>query len=159
MGATQKQRRRPNKAKGEKASSRSCEQVNPHPSQDNCAAMPYSGPVTPWFWMNPYYYTFLDYSRMYILLCIQPILLYVFGWIHIIFNILLYIQPIFHKDRLAIIWLKRILIAARRVRRTWRKIQNTYSQGDVPQAYLTLKKGGCNGYASKKQWSNKWRSS
>jgi len=33
-----------------------------------------------------------------------------------------------------------ILIAARRVRRTRTKIQNTYSRGGVPQVYLTLKK-------------------
>ena len=47
MGAIQKQRRRPNEAKDEKASSRSCEQVDPRPSQGNCATMPYSGPVAP----------------------------------------------------------------------------------------------------------------
>ena len=47
MGATQKQRRRPNEAKDEKASSRSCEQLDPRPSQGNCTAMPYSGPVAP----------------------------------------------------------------------------------------------------------------
>jgi len=35
----------------------------------------------------------------------------------IIFNILLYIQIVFHKDRLAIIWSKRSLIAAKSVRR------------------------------------------
>ena len=65
MGATQKQRRRPNEAKDEKASSRSYEQLDPRPSQGNCAAMPYSGPVTPWFWLNPYYYTPLDYNMMH----------------------------------------------------------------------------------------------
>jgi len=37
---------------------------------------------------------------------------------HIIFIILLYIQALLHKDRLAIIWSKRTLIAARSVRRT-----------------------------------------
>ena len=36
----------------------------------------------------------------------------------IIFNILLYIQIVFHKDRLTIIWSKKSLIAAKRVRRT-----------------------------------------
>ena len=79
-----------------------------------------------------------------------------------LFNILLYIQIVVHqKDRLllAIIRSERILIAARRVRRTWREIQSTYSQGGVPQAYLTPKKGGCDICASKNQWSNKWRSS
>jgi len=65
MGATQKQRRRPNEAKDEKASSRSCEQLDPRPSQGNCAAMTYSGPVTPWFWPNPCYYTSLDYNMMH----------------------------------------------------------------------------------------------
>ena len=78
---------------------------------------------------------------------------------HIIFNIFLCTQIVFHKDWLAIIWSKKILIAARRVKRTWSKIQNTYSWGGVPQAYLTLKRGGCNVCASKNWWSNKWRSS
>jgi hypothetical protein len=65
MGATQKQRRRPNEAKDEKASSRSCEQLDPRLSQGNYAAMPYSGPVAPCFWPNPCYYTPMDYSRLY----------------------------------------------------------------------------------------------
>ena len=76
---------------------------------------------------------------------------------HIIFNILLCIQIVFHKDRLAIIWSRKTLIAAMRVRRTWRRIQSTYSRGGVPQAYLTLKREGCNVCASKNRWSNKWR--
>ena len=65
MGATQKQRRWPNKPKDEKASSRSCEQLDPHPSHSNCADMPYSGPVAAWFWLNPCYYTPLDYNMMH----------------------------------------------------------------------------------------------
>ena len=65
MGATPKQRRRPNEAKDEKASSRSCEQLDPRPSQGNCAAMPYSRSVAPWFWLNPCYYTHLDYNMMH----------------------------------------------------------------------------------------------
>ena len=56
---------------------------------------------------------------------------------HIIINILLCIQIVSPKDRLAIIWSKRILIAARRVRKAWSKIQNIYSRGGVPHAYLT----------------------
>ena len=65
MGATQKQRGRSNEAKDKKASSRSCEQLDPRSSQGNCAAMPYSVPVALWFWLNPCSYTSLDYSRMY----------------------------------------------------------------------------------------------
>ena len=65
MGATQKQRRRPNEAKDEKASSRSCEQLDPRPSQGNCAAMPYSGLIAPWFWPNPCSYTPMDYSGIH----------------------------------------------------------------------------------------------
>ena len=65
MGATQKQRRRPNEAKDEKASSRSYEQLDPRPSQGNCAAMPYSRSVAPWFWLNPCYDTPLDYNMMH----------------------------------------------------------------------------------------------
>ena len=78
---------------------------------------------------------------------------------HIIVNILLCIQVVSLKDRLTIIWSKRILIAARRVRRMWRKIQSTYSRGGVPQAYLTLRREDCNVCATKNRWSNKWRSS
>ena len=63
MGATQKQRRRSSEAKDEKSSSRSYEQLDPRPSQDNCAAMPYSGLVAPWFWPNPCYYT--PYNMMH----------------------------------------------------------------------------------------------
>ena len=74
---------------------------------------------------------------------------------YIIFNILLCIQIVFRKDRLAIIWSKKTLIAARRVRRTWRKIQSTYSWGGVPPVYLTLKREGCNVCVIKKRWSNK----
>ena len=54
-----------NKANDE-TSSRSCEQLDPRSSQGNCSAMLYSGPVVPWFWSYPSYYTSLDYSRMYI---------------------------------------------------------------------------------------------
>ena len=57
---------RPSKAMDEKTSSRSCEQLDDHSSQGNCSAMLYSGPVVPWFWSYPSYYTSLDYSRMYI---------------------------------------------------------------------------------------------
>ena len=57
---------RPSKAKDEKTSSRSCEQLDPRSSQGNCAAMSYSGPVVPWFWPYPSYCIPLDYSRMYI---------------------------------------------------------------------------------------------
>ena len=56
---------RPSKAKDE-ISSRSCEQLDPRSSQDNYAAMSYSGLVILWFWPYPSYYTPLDYSRMYI---------------------------------------------------------------------------------------------
>ena len=56
----------PNKAKDEKTSSRSCEQLDPRSSQGNCAAMSYSGPFVSWFWLYPSYYMSLDYSRMYI---------------------------------------------------------------------------------------------
>ena len=76
----------------------------------------------------------LTYIKIIVLLCqILGRLLHSFGhiliiihlWIivgcirnHIIFNIFLCIQIVFHKDRLAIIWSKKILIAARRVRWT-----------------------------------------
>ena len=69
QGATQKKKKQmaqPNKAKDEKTSSRSCEQLDPRSSQGNCAAMSYSGPFVSWFWLYPSYYTPLDYIRMYI---------------------------------------------------------------------------------------------
>jgi len=113
--------------------------------------------------------------KVIVLLCnIQDRLLHGFGWILvlirlwiimeyicslILFNILLYIQiVVHHKDwlLLAIIWSKRIYIAVRRVRRAWSKIRDTYSRGGVPQAYLTLKKEGCNGCA-RSPWNSKGR--
>ena len=78
---------------------------------------------------------------------------------YIIFNILLCIQVVSPKDRLAIIWSKRILIVARRVRKMWTKIQSIYNRGGAPQVYLTLRREDCNACASKKWWSSKWRSS
>ena len=79
---------------------------------------------------------------------------------HIIFNILLCIQTMLHhKDRLllATIWSKEIFIAVRRVRRARSQIQNIYSRGGVPRAYLTPNREACNVCASKSRWSNKWR--
>ena len=64
-GAAQKQRRRSNKVKDVKSTSTSGEQSNHRPCQDNCAAMQYSGPIAPWFWPNPCYYTPLDYNMMH----------------------------------------------------------------------------------------------
>jgi hypothetical protein len=73
---------------------------------------------------------------------IAGILTFIRPWIivecicnHIIFNILLCIQiMLHHKDRLslAIIWSKKILIAAKRMRRARSKIQNIYSRGGAP---------------------------
>ena len=108
-GATQKQKERPNQAKGTNPSSEHREQSASHIRQGNNAFAPYSfgGPIAPWFWSYSYYYTPMDYSRMYMH--------------HILFNILLYIQVMVPlKDRLllAIIWSKANLIATRRVRRT-----------------------------------------
>ena len=77
---------------------------------------------------------------------------------HITFNILLYLQiMLHHKDRLlpAMIWSKKILIAAKRMRRTQSKIQSTYSRGGVPQSCLIPKSEDCNVCARRKQWSNK----
>ena len=51
QGATQKKKKQmgwPSKTKDE-TSSRSCEQLDPRSSQDNCAAMSYSGSIVPWF--------------------------------------------------------------------------------------------------------------
>ena len=51
QGATQKKKKqmgRPSKTKDE-TSSRSCEQLDPRSSQGNCAVMPYSAPIAPWF--------------------------------------------------------------------------------------------------------------
>ena len=80
--------------------------------------------------------------------------------IHILFNILLYIQVMVPlKDRLllAIIWSSKMLIAARRMRRTRSKTQSIYSRGGVPQACLILRSEGCNVCARRRQWNNKWR--
>ena len=80
--------------------------------------------------------------------------------IHTLFNILLYIQVmVLLKDRLllAIIWSKANLNAVKMVRRMWSKIINIYSRGSVPQACLTLKRGGYNGCARRSLWNNKRR--
>ena len=96
---------------------------------------------------------FHDFDRILLIIYLWIIVEYIYN--HIIVNILLCIQAVSPKDRLAIIWSKRILIAARRVRRTRRKIQSTYSRGGVPQAYLTPRREDCNVCASKNRWSNK----
>ena len=64
-GDAQKQRRRSNKVKDVKSTSTSGEQSNHSPCQGNCAAMQYSGPVAPWFWLNPCSYTPMDYSGIH----------------------------------------------------------------------------------------------
>ena len=46
--------------------STSSEQSDFHQHQGNCVVMPNFEPTAPWFWSYPcYYYTPLDYSRMY----------------------------------------------------------------------------------------------
>ena len=63
------------------------------------------------------------------------------------------------KDRLlqAIIWSNKMLIAARRMRRTRSKTQSIYSRGSAPQVYLILRSEGCNVCARRRQCDNKWR--
>ena len=48
-----------------KLTSASGEQSNHRPCQGNCAAMQYSGPVAPWFWLNPCSYTPMDYNGIH----------------------------------------------------------------------------------------------
>ena len=115
-GIAQKQKGKLNKAKDLKPSTKHQEQSDSHPSQGNC--MTFNGPVTPWYCYYPYFYTLMDYSMMYM-----------------IFNIVLCIQIILlHEDRLLLtmIWSKKILIAAKRMRRARSKIQNIYSRGGAP---------------------------
>ena len=57
-----------------------------------------------------------DSSHILVIIHLWIIVGYIYN--HIIFNILLYIQIVFRKDRLTIIWSKKTLIAARTVRRT-----------------------------------------
>ena len=67
-GANQKQKRRPDQAKNTKPSSEHREQSSAsHLQQGNNVFAPYLfvEPVAPWFWSYPYFYTPLDYSRMY----------------------------------------------------------------------------------------------
>ena len=140
-GIAQKQKEKLNEAKDSKPSSKHQEQSDSHPSQGNC--MTFNGPITPWYCYYPYFYTLMDYSMMYM-----------------IFNIVLCIQIILlHEDRLLLtmIWSKKILIAAKQMRRAWSKIQNIYSRGGVPQTCLTPKREGCNGCARRSPWNNKWR--
>jgi len=66
-GANQKQKKRPDQAKDTNPSSEHRDQSTSHVQQGNNAFVPYSfgGPIAPWFWSYPYYYTPIDYSRMY----------------------------------------------------------------------------------------------
>ena len=111
--------------------------------QSNYVAAHYR-PIAPWF--------ILTFIRPWIIVgCIYN---------HILFNILLCIQTMLHhKDRLllATIWSKEIFIAVRRMRREQSQIQNIYSRGGVPQAYLTLKREDCNGCARRNPWNSKRR--
>ena len=93
-----------------------------------------------------------------------PILAFIQLWItvesicnHISFKILMHIQIVeHHKDRLSLImiWSKVYLLMVKEVRTTRNKKTSVCSRVDVPQTYLTIKRGGCSGRASKNQWSN-----
>ena len=76
---------------------------------------------------------------------------------HISFNIILHLQIMeHHKDRLLLImiWSEVYLLMVKEVRTTRNKKTSVCSRVDVPQTYLTIKRGGCSGRASKNQWSN-----
>ena len=64
-GVVQKQKERQDEAKDAKSTSTSSEQSDPRIHQGNFVVMPNSGPVTPGFWLYPYYYTTSNYSKMY----------------------------------------------------------------------------------------------
>ena len=59
-GATQKQKRRPNKVNGAKPSW----DVESNQILIHVAPYSFDRPVTPWFWSYPHYYTPLDYRKM-----------------------------------------------------------------------------------------------
>ena len=65
-GAVQKQKERPDEAKGTESMSTSNEQSDFCLRQGNCVVTPPSEPIAPWFWSYSCYYTPLDYSRMYL---------------------------------------------------------------------------------------------
>ena len=67
-GATQRQKEQSDQAKDAKPSSKSREQSASPLQQGNNIFAPYlfGEPVAPWFWSYHYYYTPIDYSRMYI---------------------------------------------------------------------------------------------
>jgi len=103
--AAQKHKIRPNEAEVANSMSTAGQQLDFRPCQDNCVTMPYSRPLH----------------------CFGHIPIITHIWITvgcicnlIMFNILLYIQVVYHHDRvlLVTIWSKEILVAARRVRRT-----------------------------------------
>jgi len=62
-GITQKQKGKLNKAKDSKPSWNHQEQSDYHPNQGNC--MTFNGPIAPWYCWYPYFYTPMDYSRVY----------------------------------------------------------------------------------------------
>ena len=103
--AAQKHKIRPNEAEVANSMSTASQQLDFRPCQGNCVTMPYSRPLH----------------------CFGHIPIITHIWITvgcicnlIMFNILLYIQVVYHHDRvlLVTIWSKEILVAARRVRRT-----------------------------------------
>jgi len=113
-GIAQKQEGQSSKVKDTKPSLKRQERSCFYLSQVSYAS--FDGPIAPWYYRYPYFYSSMDYSR-----CICN---------HITFNIFLYIQiMLHHKDQLllAIIWSTKILIAARRMRRVQSKIQSIYS--------------------------------
>ena len=117
----------------------------------------------------------LVHLKVIVLLChTQDRLLHDFGrilviirlWImiwctcnYMVYNILLHIQNmVHHNDRLLlmIIWPRSVHVL-NSVRIIANKVLSIHSRGDVPQAYLTPKRGGCNQCARRSSWNSKQR--
>jgi hypothetical protein len=66
-GASQKQRGRPSKDKNLKLSTKNQNIPCSYKSQENYVATPYSyaGPISPWSWSYPSYYSPLDYANLH----------------------------------------------------------------------------------------------
>ena len=78
---------------------------------------------------------------------------------YMVYNILFHIQStVHHNDRLLlmVIWPRSVHVL-NKVRIIANKVLSIHSRGGVPQAYLTLKRGGFNECARKSLWINKRR--
>ena len=142
-GADQKQESRPYSTRDANSLPRHQEPQGFHQQQGNCAdaLYPFVGSYMPLSWPYPFYCASSNYNSMYM----QPYIISIQNMVH-------------YNNRLLaiVIWLRVMHVLLLNTMRTvTSKIQSIYSQGDVPQACLTLRREDCNECARKSRWSNR----